>query len=104
MIETDYVWIKPPRAPPAEDTRAPSWAFPFSYIAPASPALEGVIRKMFPPDRGPTSRIPNSGPAPVMLRVEELFKVRCCGQGGVGRACVGTTLLLPLGAWLLLGT
>ncbi|KAK9795215.1 hypothetical protein WJX73_002433 [Symbiochloris irregularis] len=75
MIETDYVWLKPPLAPPAEDTRAPSWAFPFGYIVPTDPGITGVMRKMFPEDRGPISRVPGSGPAPVMLRVHEWAKV-----------------------------
>lgn len=75
MIETDYVWLKPPRAPPAEDWRVPSWAFPFTYIVPQAPALAGVLRKMYSEAQGPLSDVPGSGPAPVMLRVHELFKV-----------------------------
>ena len=75
MIETDYVWLKPPLPPPAEDTRAPSWAFPFNYIVPDEPHLAPVMRKMFPSSRGPLSLIPGSGPAPVMLRMHEWAKV-----------------------------
>lgn len=35
MTETDYVWMRPPQAPRAEDAGSPSWAFPFGYIRPA---------------------------------------------------------------------
>lgn len=106
MIETDYVWLKPPRAPPAEDWRVPSWAFPFTYIVPQAPALAGVLRKMYSEAQGPLSDVPGSGPAPVMLRVHELFKVGtrlshgacplCWHQSrlgrGVCRSCGGPVL------------
>ena len=51
MIETDYVWMKPPAAPLAESS-AVSIAFPFGYIQPASPNIEGVMRRMYPAERG----------------------------------------------------
>ena len=83
MIETDYVWMKPPVAPAAEGS-AHSLGFPFGYIQPTSPGIESVLRKMFPAERGPLSDVPNSGPAPVLLRWNELFKVRsvlrCCAD------------------------
>lgn len=74
MIETDYVWMKPPVAPAAEGS-ARSLGFPFGYIQPTSPGIESVLRKMFPAERGPLSDVPNSGPAPVLMRWNELFKI-----------------------------
>lgn len=75
MIETDYVWLKPPVALAAEGS-ARSLGFPFGYIQPTSPGIESVLRKMFPAERGPLSDVPNSGPAPVLMRWNELFKVQ----------------------------
>lgn len=74
MIETDYVWMKPPAAPPAE-SKALSRGFPFGYIQPTSPNIEFVMRKMYPEDRGPLADVPNSGPAPVLMRWDELFRI-----------------------------
>lgn len=75
MLEGDYVWMKPLQAPKAESA-APSWAFPYSYIAPAHSSLESVMRIMYPAENGPLEHIPNSGPAPVLMRVEEWIKAR----------------------------
>lgn len=75
MIETDYVWLKPVAAPMAESS-ALSIAFPFGYIDPLAPALKAVMRKMYPESAGPLSDVPASGPAPVLMRWQELFKVR----------------------------
>lgn len=75
MIETDYVWMRPLQAPSAEDTTATSLAFPFNYINPQHPNVEGVMRKMYPAERGPLSDVPGSGPAPVMMRLHEWTKV-----------------------------
>jgi len=91
MIETDYVWMKPPAAPRAE-SGARSLGFPFGYIQPTSPSIEGVMRKMYPADRGPLADVPNSGPAPVLMRWNELFKVslvlhRCRRGAGVVSSC-----------------
>ena len=74
MIETDYVWLKPVAAPMAESS-ALSIAFPFGYIDPLAPVLKGVMRKMYPESAGPLSDVPASGPAPVLMRWQELFKV-----------------------------
>ena len=74
MIETDYVWMKPLVAPMAESS-ALSIAFPFGYIQPTAPAITGVMRKMYPESKGPLKDVPNSGPAPVLMRWQELFKV-----------------------------
>ena len=75
MIETDYVWLKPVAAPPAESAQ-PSLAFPFGYIQPTAGGISGVMRKMYPQEKGPLSDVPNSGPAPVLMRWQELFKVQ----------------------------
>ncbi|KAL3161193.1 hypothetical protein ABBQ38_009560 [Trebouxia sp. C0009 RCD-2024] len=75
MIETDYVWMKPLQAPPAEDASAASVAFPFGYIDPRYPVIEGVMRKMYPVEKGPLGDVPGSGPAPVLMRVDEWIKV-----------------------------
>lgn len=75
MIETDYVWLKPLAAPLAESS-ALSIAFPFGYIDPLAPVLRGVMRKMYPESAGPLTDVPASGPAPVLMRWQELFKVR----------------------------
>ena len=75
MIETDYVWMKPLQAPSAEDIGAASLAFPFSYITPEHPSIQGVMRKMYPAGKGPLSDVPASGPAPAMMRLHEWKKV-----------------------------
>ena len=91
MIETDYVWMKPLQAPAAEDTSAASLGFPFGYISPQSPNIEGVMRKMYPVEKGPLSDVPRSGPAPALMRVDEWIKAlllfplllsHCCNTCG----------------------
>ncbi len=80
MIETDYVWLKPVAAPLAESSE-PSLAFPFGYIQPTAGGISHVMRKMYPAEKGPLSDVPNSGPAPVLMRWQELFKVcQLCGS------------------------
>lgn len=87
MIETDYVWMKPLAAPGrAEDPAARALAFPFGYIQPTHPNAAVVMRKMYPESRGPLSDIPNSGPAPVLMRMDDWVKVRRPGAGG-GACC-----------------
>ncbi|EIE24619.1 hypothetical protein COCSUDRAFT_14028 [Coccomyxa subellipsoidea C-169] len=75
MIETDYVWMRPLQAPPAEDPASRPMAYPFNYIVPTAPPLEGVMRKMYPAELGPLSGIHGSGPAPVMMRFDEWMEV-----------------------------
>jgi hydroxyproline O-arabinosyltransferase len=75
MAETDYVMVGPVHAPLAEDPTAPSVAFPFGYIVPTYPTIEGVMRKYFPPERGSLELVPGSGPAPALMRVDEWLKV-----------------------------
>ena len=75
MLETDYVWLKPVLAPLAE-SGALSRAFHFSYINPLEHERNSVMRKMYPASAGPLTDVPTSGPAPVLMRWQELFKVR----------------------------
>lgn len=91
MIETDYVWMKPLQAPKASDPKAPPLAFPFTYINPQYPTIEGVMRKMYPASKGAISDIPGTGPAPVMMRLAEWIKVRA-PTGLLGVPCVGHTV------------
>lgn len=74
MLEGDYVWMKPLQAPRAE-TATSSWAYPYSYIAPEAKNLEPFVRLMYPEERGPTSGIPKTGPAPVLMQLHEWIKV-----------------------------
>ena len=60
LVETDYVWMKPLQAPPAQVPSSRGMAYPFNYIVPQAPALESVMRKMFPSELGPLSAIPPS--------------------------------------------
>ena len=102
MIETDYVWMKPIQAPPAEDAKAPALAFPFGYIQPTHPDAHDVMRKYYPDREGPLSDIPNTGPAPAMMRVDEWLKVcvvmvhvGVCTKLNVLHACHPPHLALP---------
>ena len=80
MIETDYVWMRPPQAPRAEDESQASWAFPFGYITPQEAHLQAVMQRMYPESAGPITDIPGSGPAPVMMRAHEWAKVGSQGH------------------------
>lgn len=93
MIETDYVWIKPLAAPLAESS-ALSVAFPFGYIDPLAPVLKAVMRKMYPESNGPLTDVPASGPAPVLMRWQELFKVQFQGAWA-GSVVYITPSLMP---------
>lgn len=75
MIESDYVFMKP-LVPPgdASDKSHKSWAFPFSYINPV--ARPASMRKLFPESAGDLAKIPCSGPAPALLRMDEWIKVQ----------------------------
>ncbi len=90
MIETDYVWMRPLQAPPAQDPASRPLAFPFSYIAPQTPSIEAVMRRMYPPERGPIADVPGTGPAPVLMRFQEWLEVRgteCRQQISLPGAC-----------------
>ena len=45
------------------------------YINAQAPHLQTYMRLMYPEEKGPTSAIPNSGPAPVLMRLHEWIKV-----------------------------
>jgi hypothetical protein len=66
----------------AADRSIMSLGFPFGYIDAQSLGLKHVITKMYPPEKGPTTDIPNSGPAPMLMRIDELFRVRCLASRG----------------------
>lgn len=55
VIEGDYAFIRPVRAPPAESD-APDTGFPFFYINPQ--AFSSLIRPMYPASAGPLTDIP----------------------------------------------
>lgn len=76
MIETDYVWAAPVKAPAAEDRSALSIAFPFGYIIPTYPSIKTQMRRLYPEERGPLADVPGTGPAPALMRVDEWYKVR----------------------------
>ena len=73
--------MKPLQAPAAHAPSSRGMAYPFNYIVPQAPALESVMRKMFPAELGPLDAIPGSGPAPVMMRFDEWLQVRACFLG-----------------------
>lgn len=74
LIEADYVWKKPVKAGMAESS-AKSEAFPFSYIQPTNPNAMASVRSMYPESKGPLTDVINSGPAPVLLRANELRQI-----------------------------
>lgn len=65
--------------------RAP-FACGATHGAEAVPTAQ-VIRQMYPPEQGPTAVIPETGPAPVLLRVAELQKARPELETSMHRAC-----------------
>ncbi len=74
MIESDYVFMKPLAAPPAEGN-APTLGHPFKYIQPQS--FPDAMRKIgFTKAHGPVALIPNTGPAPILMRVADWLKVK----------------------------
>lgn len=75
MIETDYVWIQPLQAPQAEEMSAKALLFPFHYISPTHPNAAKIMRKFYPESSGPLTDIPNTGPAPAMMRATEWLQV-----------------------------
>jgi hypothetical protein len=73
MVESDYVWRLPARAPgSAHDLSVPGAAFVFDYINPAYPTVAPSIREMCP--SCDPEKVPRSGPAPVLLRPGELAR------------------------------
>ncbi|KAL4451270.1 hypothetical protein ABPG77_009342 [Micractinium sp. CCAP 211/92] len=74
MIETDFVFVKPIQAPLAESSGR-SVAFPYGYIQPTYPTIEGVMRKLYPAELGPLTDVPNTGCSPTLLRIDEWQRV-----------------------------
>eukprot|EP00854_Cymbomonas_tetramitiformis_P018693 gene18693-22321_t len=72
MIETDYVWKKPLSLPPPGSNAI---AFHFGYINPKYPSLPAVMKRLWPADapfKFDIDAIPPSGPAPALIRLEDL--------------------------------
>lgn len=65
MIESDYVFMKPLQPPPSKADDTVAWGFPFDYIRPQQRATD--MRKLFPEEMGPVSKIPGTGPAPFVM-------------------------------------
>lgn len=70
MIESDYVFMKPLMAPPVEDNSVQGWAFPFDYIKPTMHVA--TMKKLYD---GAAADIPNTGPAPILMRYPDWLKV-----------------------------
>ena len=67
---------------------------------PPAPMQDLLARKLFPPGLGPLSAVPRSGPAPVIMRVEDWIRVaprwesiadQVRGSGGA-LGCIGLVL------------
>lgn len=72
MIETDYVWKKPMSLPPPGSNAI---SFHFGYINPKYPSLPEVMKRLWPADapfKFDIDAIPPSGPAPALIRLEDL--------------------------------
>lgn len=74
MIETDFVFVGPFSMPPAESS-AKSVAFPYGYIQPTYPTIDGVMRKLYPESEGPLEDIPPTGPSPTCMRMAEWLRI-----------------------------
>ncbi|GLJ10046.1 hypothetical protein SUGI_0120820 [Cryptomeria japonica] len=70
MAEPDHIIVKP--IPNLAKGSLPA-AFPFFYITPAK--YENVIRKFFPEDKGPITKIDPIGNSPVIIKKESLEKI-----------------------------
>ncbi|GFH32599.1 uncharacterized protein HaLaN_31844, partial [Haematococcus lacustris] len=73
MLETDYVWMQPMQVPgDAWDRSVPGVQFHYDYINPQSPDLAPHMKKLYV---GNISDIPASGPAPVLMRLQDWYTV-----------------------------
>lgn len=72
MLETDYVWVKPllPFGS-AYDASVPGMSFAFDYIGSRHPIAIKLYQERCPGCE-PRDVIPNTGPAPVLMRFEDL--------------------------------
>ncbi|GAX80911.1 hypothetical protein CEUSTIGMA_g8346.t1 [Chlamydomonas eustigma] len=71
LTECDYVWIKPMPVPgDAISSDVPGWQFHFGYIIAQHPDCAHIIKRLY--GGGDPAEVPNSGPAPAILRFSEL--------------------------------
>lgn len=70
LLECDYVWMKPFQAPDAYNPLSPNMQFHFGYIMSQHPNCINIIRRLYG-GRDPVD-VPNSGPAPVLMRYSDL--------------------------------
>eukprot|EP00197_Chlamydomonas_leiostraca_P008698 CAMPEP_0202860356 /NCGR_PEP_ID=MMETSP1391-20130828/2094_1 /ASSEMBLY_ACC=CAM_ASM_000867 /TAXON_ID=1034604 /ORGANISM="Chlamydomonas leiostraca, Strain SAG 11-49" /LENGTH=430 /DNA_ID=CAMNT_0049539511 /DNA_START=142 /DNA_END=1434 /DNA_ORIENTATION=+ len=70
ILECDYVWMKPMQAPNAASS-APAMQYHFDYIQVEHPDCTHIIKRLFN-GQEPVGKVPNSGPAPALLRFTEL--------------------------------
>eukprot|EP00898_Chlorokybus_atmophyticus_P003484 jgi/Chlat1/4136/Chrsp269S00808 len=71
--ETDYLLVKPLAQPNL--ARGEGMGFPFGYIIPTYPTIKEPMERLYPPELGPLSDIPNTGNAPVMMRADDMTQV-----------------------------
>lgn len=71
LAESDYLWMQPVMAPGnAYDPSVAGEQYLFDYIMPQHPDAAPHIQKLYGPDED-INDVPASGPAPVMIRLEE---------------------------------
>jgi hypothetical protein len=71
LTECDYVWMKPLPAPgDAYSSDVPGWQYHFGYIIAQHPDCAHIIKRLY--GGGNPADVPNSGPAPAVLRFSEL--------------------------------
>ncbi|KAK9833507.1 hypothetical protein WJX84_004875 [Apatococcus fuscideae] len=77
MLETDYVFAKVPDLPTkiSADGEVLPVSFPFHYIQPTAKHLEPIIREMYTEDLGPVTDIQPTGPAPVLINIQQLTRL-----------------------------
>lgn len=74
LLECDYVWMKPMPLPgDAFNSNVPGWQFHFGYIISQHPDCAHIIKRLY--NGGDVNEVPNSGPAPALLRFSELEAV-----------------------------
>ena len=87
--------MKPLLAPRVDNKSMRAWGFPFEYIQPLS--HREAMKKLYP--EGRAEDIPNTGPAPMLMRAEDWKLV-----GGVGgRAWLGGGWVVMCSGWVVGG-
>jgi len=75
MIECDYIWMKPLQVPGnAWDPNVAGLQFHFDYIMPQHPNAAPHIQKLYGEGKN-ISDVPASGPAPVLLRLDDWLTI-----------------------------